>query len=171
MTDDIAAAIETIRERLLAGTTKMRGRDACWAFTKTTLDTNGYAYFYLTDAEMAALGRGRTWRAHAAAVFVATGEQSSRALQVRHLCEDRAGATKRCVRPDHLIIGTARENADDRRKKHKSRWKLSDADCRDAQYLYDRGHRVVRIAQLFDTTPDNIYKVLRNGKRGRRLDT
>jgi hypothetical protein len=78
----------------------------CWLWTGD-LYPNGYGY---------SLGGPKTRYAHRAAWLITKGPIPSR-LYVLHKCDNPP-----CVRPSHLWLGTALDNAQDRDRKGRSRW-------------------------------------------------
>lgn len=73
----------------------------CWLWLGTVL-TSGYGQLKMGGAR---------WLAHRASFFGAYGTLPAD-MEVRH----RACAMRACVNPDHLAIGTAKDNADDRER-------------------------------------------------------
>jgi len=75
----------------------------CWIWQgRTNLKGYGVCYY-----------RGRNYGAHRLAAHVWLGLDLSRSdLQVCHHCDNPP-----CVNPDHLFIGTAKDNHEDRMKK------------------------------------------------------
>lgn len=83
-----------------------RGPD-CWLWTGATTNSNGYLY--------GVLRRHRRWqRAHRYAYELAVGPIPEGML-VCHACD-----VPLCVRPDHLFLGTHRDNTQDmlRKRRH-----------------------------------------------------
>lgn len=87
--------------RLLAQTIKRDG-EGCWEWTGYT--KNGYGVISLNDAH-AYLHR-LSWRLHRGPI--------PEGLSVLHRCDN-----KRCVRPDHLFVGTQQDNVDDMHAKER----------------------------------------------------
>lgn len=71
--------------------------DDCWLWT-ASLDKDGYGKFYVN---------GKHIRAHAYSFTLHTGE-STTGKMVCHSCDNPT-----CVRPDHLWLGTSKENNHD----------------------------------------------------------
>jgi hypothetical protein len=72
--------------------------DGCWEREGVRRNGNGYGAF---------TWNGKTWLAHRAAWTIWSGPIPD-GLQVLHHCDNR-----RCVRPDHLYLGTVADNMRD----------------------------------------------------------
>jgi len=137
----------------------------CWGWTGR-LEENGYGRF---NAD------GRTMWAHRAAYELFVGPIPE-GLEVCHTCDNR-----RCVRPDHLFVGTRKDNMADAKNKGrmsngsrhaaallagKDRYhaaKLTPDDVRVIRQRLAGGHRTSDIARDFGVTPGTIFQI-RTGK-------
>ena len=79
--------------------------NGCWLWAGSLNRPNGYGQICF---------EGKTRKATHASIFLKTGDwpETSRKVYVCHTCD-----TPSCVNPDHLFVGTAKENADDMYKK------------------------------------------------------
>lgn len=85
--------------------------DGCWTWTGATNRRNGYGYFKRRDR--------RQMNTHRVAWEFAHGPIPD-GLCVCHHCDN-----PRCVRPDHLFLGTQRENMQDMKAKGRGRRRRS----------------------------------------------
>lgn len=121
----------------------------CWTWTAGT-DKDGY-------------GKFQGGRAHRASYEMANGEIPDH-LCVLHRCDNPP-----CVRPDHLFLGTNRENMDDKIRKGrqfrgeqlKGLCKLSEHKVRQIRQLAKDGNTHQAIADQFGVDRTNIGFVVR----------
>lgn len=83
-------------------------------------------------------------------------------FEVCHHCDE-----PRCVRPDHLFLGTHADNMADAKRKgrlravgNKSRAKLSPSDVLEIRRLYEEGHGTSEIARRFGVVRGTIGFIL-----------
>lgn len=86
----------------MEGLVRVNPTTRCWEWTrKVNADGYGHGLYY----------QGQQVRAHRIAFLVSMGDLPPPMYPVRHLCDNPA-----CCRPDHLAVGTALENAQDRQR-------------------------------------------------------
>jgi len=101
----IDAVLAAIEDRFYSYVQKS---DDCWLWQGGSWDRKGYGrYRVMTDGQ----GRQREFRAHRIAWELANGPVPP-GLSVLHRCDNPA-----CVRPDHLWLGSAADNARDAQEK------------------------------------------------------
>jgi hypothetical protein len=83
--------------------------NGCWEF-QSHYDKNGYTFFQY---------QGKNWRAHRLSVMFDGRDPQGKI--VCHHCDN-----PRCVNPEHLFLGTSRDNTIDRINKGRSRGNTSD---------------------------------------------
>lgn len=83
-------------------------------------------------------------------------------LEVRHMCNN-----SRCINPEHLDIGTAKDNAQDRERTANHRRGtnnpaavLVEADVRRIRQLYADGVKQVDIAKMYNTSQGRISNII-----------
>lgn len=130
----------------------------CWNWVGAE-KAKGYGAFRLN---------GRCRLAHTASWELFIGKIAS-GMMVCHKCDNR-----RCVNPDHLFIGTAKDNLEDARAKMRwvpnktPRWKtpyrnttLSKADVINVRARRAMGESGASIARSFGVHRDTINKIIR----------
>ena len=147
---------------------KVRKSDDCWEWTGS-MRANGYGCFWY---------RGKHQQAHRVAWQLERGDIPD-GLYACHRCDNR-----RCVRPDHLFLGTPSENNYDASSKgrngahtHPEKYrngcpikpigeqngiaKLTAQAVRDIRALAANGHRHKSIASRYGVDKSSISKVVR----------
>ena len=113
---------------------KVRKTDHCWEWTGSVHNT-GYGMFYFDGSRVLA---------HRFSYLIFKGEIPE-GHQIRHTCDNRT-----CVRPDHMLTGTHKDNARDaqERKRHRP-WNAEKARCpRGHSYEKRYGQRICRTCRV-----------------------
>jgi hypothetical protein len=126
----------------------------CWLWT-AGLMPDGYGTVFPTGH------RGKQWRAHRLAYVLFRGD-IPKGMQVLHRCDTRA-----CVNPDHLFLGTPRDNIHDMLAKGRdtivgernSRAKLSEAQVK-AIRLRGMKEPVDSLAREFGITKSHLRRIV-----------
>ena len=131
--------------------TKVDKSGECW-FWSAGVGTDGYAKFWYN---------GTSTHASRAAYELTFGPIPD-GLQVCHHCD-----TPRCVRPEHLFLGTNFDNAQDMVEKHRSaigvrhpNAKLTEQSVIEIRRRYDAGIRISELMQSFGLSHGGIYAVV-----------
>lgn len=133
--------------------------DTCWNWTGKTND-KGYGYLHCM---------GMVESAHRISYVISISPIPD-GLMVLHSCDNR-----RCVRPDHLFLGTAKDNSDDMYAKGRSytqrvrnpgilngRSHLTESQVREIRALYKETSLTFReIGQRFGISKGQASKVAR----------
>jgi DNA-binding transcriptional regulator YiaG len=93
----------SLEQRFWAKVNKTDSADECWEWTASK-DAKGYGYFYKE-------GRGGMARAHRISYELNLGPIPA-GLLVCHKCDNPG-----CINPNHLFLGTDKDNSDDKMKK------------------------------------------------------
>jgi len=101
----------------------------CWHFTGA-INTTGYGVVGF---------KGKVWQAHRLSYYFHNGAIPD-GLMVLHKCDNR-----RCVNPDHLFLGTAKDNTQD--MINKGRWV-----CRKKQTHCRKGHELTEENTMVNKT-------------------
>lgn len=86
---------------------KVNRTPTCWLWTSATWGS-GYGFFWTNDDRRSEFAHRFSWE-------LKHGMRPPKGMQVMHSCDN-----KLCVNPDHLSIGTAQDNTDDKvaKKRH-----------------------------------------------------
>lgn len=130
---------------------KVRKTDGCWIWTGSHIST-GYGSFEFPEGSQLA---------HRVAYVIAYG--STHGMCVLHRCDNRS-----CVRPEHLFLGTPKDNTHDMIEKGRFARgelhgcaKLTEASVVKIKRLIEAGLTNVAIASRFGVTDKNISLIRR----------
>lgn len=123
---------------------KVEKTDSCWIW-RGELMASGYGKIKI---------EGRYWLAHRFSKFLADGELSDE-LFVCHTCDNPP-----CVRPEHLFLGTARDNGRDMSAKGRSAGHLTPAQVEQVRNGRIDGASPAELAHRMGVSIDVIYGVL-----------
>ena len=131
---------------------KVEKTRTCWNW-KGSLTHNGYGQFSFNNW---------TYRAHRFMFSMTYGEIPD-GVMVLHSCDNR-----KCVNPEHLRLGTAKENAKDRRLRKRTAVgefngasRLSEQDVREIRKLYKDGYSQPKLAEKFKLSAGHIGRIVR----------
>jgi hypothetical protein len=132
---------------------KVRKSEGCWLWTGA-VSFKGYGRVWAQEGHGARTRKRKAFPAHRVAVFLATG--SDPGLLVLHRCDN-----KRCVRPEHLYVGTNADNMRDASVRlHKRSRKL---DYRRAGQIRERvaaGAMQKDVAREFGVTNGTVQQLV-----------
>lgn len=133
---------KTMEERLWA---KIAKGDGCWLWTGKS--TTGFGYGHLTISR-------RGYDAHRL-VYELTYGAIPDGMFVLHTCDN-----PRCCRPDHLYLGTPRDNMQDRSRRERTQCKVSHEQAREIRKRSDSGETQVALAAEFGLHRKSISRIV-----------
>lgn len=167
-----ASMVIPLVDRFWARVSKSEEPDGCWLWTGTMDRTTGYGVIGLPrEGVPAKIRKSRTVGAHRVSWEIHYGPIPP-GLFICHDCDRTypAGSTdyRRCVRPDHLFLGTHADNVRDMHAKGRAfggqthpQAKLTAAQVGDIRRLRDEGGFGVRaLAETFGVSHDTIRNIL-----------
>jgi hypothetical protein len=125
---------------------KVKKGDGCWLW-QASLDRKGYGTIRRKDGES-------TLRAHRVSFEIAFGPIPA-GMCVLHKCD-----TPRCVRPDHLRLGTFKDNSQDASAKGRLGRKLSAEKRVEAIWMFEQGVSRAVISETLDIQLMRLTKLL-----------
>lgn len=125
----------------------------CWIWTGSINDEEGVGYGRLVK------NSGVSVYAHRLSWMIHFGEIPE-GLLVCHTCDVR-----RCVRPEHLFLGTVADNQDDAASKSRLKHKITPEVARQIGTLRREGNTIAAIAIYLGLSKRHVGKVLRGQHR------
>lgn len=130
-------------------TSKVEKRGDCWIW-QGSKGKQGYGNVGIRVAR----GVSKTVLAHRCSYQAFVGEIAD-GMCVLHRCDNPS-----CINPDHLFLGTNKDNVDDKVGKGRTYEKLSDAQVLEIRTRYVRGNGRI-LAKEFNVCPMTISLVVR----------
>jgi len=130
---------------------KIKQSAGCWTWIGA-IGTHGYGRFGF---------KGKTVQAHRFSYEMFFNKIYFNDLDVCHKCDNRS-----CVNPNHLFLGTRKDNMQDCNTKGRttsgeksSLSKLRSVDVLKIRGLWETGESRANIAKIFSVTESNIYSI------------
>ncbi len=127
---------------------KVEKTSTCWFWTGARWLK--YGKFFCKDIN----GKLKQKQAHRVSYELFCGE-IPKGMCVLHICD-----VPHCVNPNHLRIGSQKENNEDRSKKGRSYHKLSESQICDIRKMYPE-FTYRQIAKIFNVTHRSIMEIIR----------
>lgn len=131
--------------------------ETCWLW-RGTIDAKGYGTFFHT---------GKSHLAHRVAWELCRGEIPE-GLLVCHNCPGPQGDQPLCVNPNHLFLGTYRDNTQDAIRKgtmsigeRNANSRLTAQDVKDIRAAYATGQTAGRLAAIYHVHRHTIWMIVR----------
>ncbi len=146
---------KTKRANIETFMSRVEKTNTCWLWTAGK-NGDGYGNWSLN---------GRNINAHRASYILFVGEIPN-GLHVCHNCDNPS-----CVNPDHLWLGTYKDNAQDRARKGRNNSrkgeshgnsKLTEDDVREIRQLYRNGTKQVEISRRFSISSGHVSSIISN---------
>jgi hypothetical protein len=140
-------------------------KDGCWIW-RGGLNSMGYGQFHIGNGKMALCHR-LSWVVHRGPI---DGD-----LCILHKCDN-----PKCVNPDHLFIGTMKDNMQDKANKKRNlknigeyscQHKLTDCEATEIRKLYKRATRnfnIQSLAKKYNIGQTTVWEIL-NGRAWKHL--
>jgi hypothetical protein len=134
---------------------KVKKGEGCWEW-QAGKTNKGYGAFKIKGIQV---------YAHRVAFFLENREANMAKMFVCHHCDN-----PRCVRIDHLFLGTPGDNSQDRDNKHRrfrspgernARAIISNAQANELRDLYKQGVSGILLDDMFKISFGSVYRILR----------
>jgi transposase len=108
-------------------------------------DKDGYGLFKMSDKAM---------RAHRVS-YQLHKEEIPKGQTVRHICDNT-----KCVNPDHLILGTQKQNVQDKIERFRDPWQFESIEYLEMKFFFEIGVSEHVIAERFGITKETLKRRL-----------
>lgn len=143
---------ESLRERLLAGYEVVDS--GCWRWKGATTG-NGYGVIVLNRKVATKHGLGRNYQTHRASYELHHGTIPE-GMVVRHKCDN-----KLCMNPEHLEVGTQRDNIQDAIDRGHMASKLTE---KDVEFIRSSTLSQRKLGKMLGVSPTVIWHVKHGNK-------
>lgn len=149
---------QSVEERFWKYIDKLDGNNSCWLWVGSK---NRHGYGTITVDGKSLLAHRVSWEIHFGAI---PSHESYHGLCVLHKCDNPP-----CVRPDHLFLGTNRDNAIDKIDKnrqavfageHNPRSVLTEKDVKEIRGRCADGERQTDIAREYGVSKYAVWRVI-----------
>lgn len=128
----------------------------CWLWTGAK-DKKGYGYVGSYTKNTAFLG---TRLAHRISWSLHNNKTAPKHLVVRHKCDNPS-----CVNPEHLELGTTKDNIQDMIKRGRANYrrKIGEEEASEIKLLLEKGMSQRNVASIFNVSSSTISRIKLNG--------
>ena len=138
-------------------------RPGCWLCTSHALSSRGYPFYHYQGVQ-------RQLSRVMYVLHLHLSLEDIKGKVIRHTCDN-----KKCINPDHLLLGTQRDNMNDmlergrsNREERNGMSKLNKKAVREVKLLLSKGVSQKEVAKRFNIDPSTVSNV-NAGKTWRRV--